>query len=91
MREIVTCRMVGGREPMASDSSNTESKIGASWVANFIKNSLRNLSGPGDFPFFMNLIALISSPIEYGLSRSDAVSLSTVGTFNFPKIESKRA
>lgn len=75
---------------MASDSSNTESKIGASWVANFIRNSFGNPSGPGDFPFFMDLIVFISSPIKNDLSRSDAVLLSTVGTFIFPKKMSQK-
>lgn len=67
------------------DSSNTESKIGASWLANFLKNSLGNPSGPGDFPFCMDLIEFVSSSIENGFSRSAAVSSLIVGTSNFPK------
>lgn len=83
MREMTACRIVRGREPVVSDSSNTESRMWESWSANFLKNSLGNLSDPGDFPVCMDLIALISSLTEKRFVQIECSSVINCGNFYF--------
>lgn len=67
--EITPWFIDSGNTCVARDSSKTDNNRGESRSENFLKKSAGKSSGPGDFPFYMLLIAEFISAEEKSLSN----------------------